>query len=100
MTATVAPSAAPDYAVKVWMDDSNIYAELPSLNQPCVMAFPISEGGLSKCLATLGAKRIAECAGQQYLRPPMIAKKLMADGITQRELDAAAVVLRELGIIK
>jgi hypothetical protein len=100
MTATVAPSAAPSHAVKVWSDDLNIYAEVPSLNQPCVMAFPICEAGLSRVLTVLGAQRLKEGSGEPYLRPPVIAAKLMKDGITQKDLDAAAQVLRDMGIIK
>ena len=39
MTATLAPTAAPAYAVLMWMDDRNIYAELPSPNGPVVISF-------------------------------------------------------------
>ena len=35
MTATLAPTAAPAYAVLMWMDDRNIYAELPIAKRPC-----------------------------------------------------------------
>jgi hypothetical protein len=100
MPDAVAYSAAPLWAIRVWADDNNIYAEVPSLNQPCVIAAPFTEGGLSKVLKVLGAQHIKESAGAQYLRPPVIAKKLMADGITQPDLDAARMALRELGIIK
>ena len=100
MTATVLPSAAPAYAVKVWADHINVYAEVPSLNQPCVVAFPLSESGLSKLLQLLGARLADEGSGQPYLRPPTIAKKLMAEGIDQRDLDTARLVLEQLGIIK
>src|SRR5216684_8886272 len=100
MTAEILPTAAPSYAVKVWADHINVYAEVPSLNQPCVLAFPLSEGGLSKILALLGARLRDEAGGQPYLRPAVIAKKLIADGITQRELDSARTALIELGIIK
>ena len=100
MNATVAPSAAPAYAVKVWSDDRNVYAEVPSLNQPCVMAFAISESGLSRILTVLGAAHRSEAAGEPYLRPAVVAAALMKDGITQKHLDAAAAALRELGVIK
>lgn len=100
MTSTVAPSAAPPHAIKVWADRRNVYAEIPSLHQPCVIAFPLSSGGLSKVLAILGAKHQEDMAGVPYLRPAVIAKALIADGITQRELDATRLVLLELGLIK
>ena len=100
MTATVLPSAAPSYAVKVWADHINVYAEVPSLNQPCVVAFPLAESGLSKLLQLLGAKLTDEGSGQPYLRPPVVAKKLMAEGLDQRDIDAARTILQELGILK
>jgi hypothetical protein len=98
--ADVLPSAAPPYAVRCWCDDRNVYAEVPSLNGPCVVAYPRSEGGMAKALATLGAYHTAEGSGQPYLRPAVIAKKLMADGITQTDLDAARAALLEAGILK
>jgi hypothetical protein len=98
--AEILPSAAPAWAVKCWSDDVNVYAELPSINGPCVVAYPRSEGGMSRCLSTLGAYHTAEGSGQPYLRPAVIAKKLMADGITQNDLDAAHAALLECGILK
>ncbi len=100
MSAQVLPTAAPSYAVKVWADHVNVYAEVPSLNSPCVIAFRLSEGGLMQVLHLLGAKLKDEGGGQPYLRPSYIAKKLIADGITQPDLDAARAALLELGIIK
>lgn len=100
MTDHVLPSAAPPHAIKVWADDHSVYAEVPSLHAPCVIAFTLSTGGLEKCLALLGAKHTADASGAPYLRPAHIAKALIADGITQRELDATRTVLLELGFLK
>ncbi|SRR6266436_5455026 len=100
MNAKVLPTAAPNHAVKVWADDINVYAEVPSLNSPCVIAFRLSEGGLAKALALLSAKHSTEGGGQPYLRPAVIAKRLIKDGITQPDLDAARAALIEMGIIK
>jgi hypothetical protein len=100
MSAEILPTAAPLWAVKVWADDRSVFAEIPSVNGPCVVAYPRSEGGLSNCLRTLGAYHTAEASGQPYLRPAVIAKKLMADGITQADLDAARAALLEAGILK
>lgn len=94
------PSAAPPYAVKVWCDDRNVYAEVPSINHPCVVAFPISQGGLSKCLEVLGARHSVEGAGLPYIRPVHVAKTLLKEGLTQRDLDLAAVALRQSRILK
>jgi hypothetical protein len=98
--ATCAQSAAPSYAIKVWMDDNNVYAEIPSLNQPCVVRFPIQEGGLAKCLALLGAKRTAEAHGEPYIHRPAMNKKLMAAGVTVKDMDQAAEMLRRKGMLK
>lgn len=94
------PTAAPPYAVKVWTDDRNVYAEVPSINSPCVVAFPISEGGLSKCLQLLGARHTIEGAGLPYIRPVHVAKGLLKEGLTQKDLDLAAAALRQSGILK
>lgn len=94
------PSAAPPYAIKVWADDLNIYAELPSINQPCVIAAPISESGLSRILTILGAKHITEGHGESYRRPVYIAKELQKEGLTQHDLDKAREALKLAGLIK
>jgi len=100
MTAEVLPTAAPPYAVKVWADDNSIYAEVPSLNAPCVVSFRLSEGGLAQVLKLLGAQHTLEGSGQPYLRPAVISKKLIVDGVTQPDLDTARSILTQLGILK
>lgn len=98
--ATLADSAAPPNAVKCWMDDNSVYAELPSINGPCVVRFPITEGGLAKCLALLGAKRTADHSGPVYTSKPALNKNLMAAGVTQKDMDLAESTLRRIGLIK
>lgn len=100
MNATVLPSAAPPWAIRCWADDINVYAEVPSVNGPCVVAYARSEGGLSQALATLGAMHSAEGGGQPYLRPLAVSKKLISEGITQPDLDAARAALIECGVLK
>lgn len=100
MPATIANSAAPPWAVKVWADDNNIYAEVPSHNGPCVIAYARSEGGLSKILTTLGALHTVEGHGEQYLRPHLLTKQMISDGITNPDLESARKALLELGLIK
>lgn len=92
--------AAPSYAVRCWMDDNNVYSEVPSVNGPCVLKFPITEGGLAKCLALLGARHSVEGAGQTYVHRPALNKKLMAAGVTVKDMDNAEATLRKLGVIK
>lgn len=98
--ATCAESAAPAWAIKCWMDDNHVYAEVPSLNQPCVLRFPILEGGLAKCLALLGAKHSVEGQGEPYIHRPALNKKLMAAGVTVKDMDQAAAMLRKRGMLK
>lgn len=98
--AEIARTAAPPWAVKVWADDNSIYAEVPSINAPCVISAPITEGGLSKILAVLGAKHQSEAAGIAYERPAYIAKGLQKEGLTQKDLDLARASLKALGVLK
>lgn len=93
-------TAAPSWAVKVWADDVSIYAEVASINSPCVISAPFTEGGLSRILALLGAKHQSEAAGIAYQRPPYVAKGLQKEGLTQRDLDKAREALKALGVIK
>lgn len=100
MAAEVAKSAAPPYAIRVWADDNSVYAEVPSINQPCVVSAPFTEGGLSRILEVLGAKHRSEAAGVAYERPAVVAKNLQKEGLTQRDLDLARASLKSLGILK
>ncbi len=93
-------SAAPPYAIKCWMDDNNVYAEIPSINSPCVLKFPIQEGGLAKCLAILGARHSVEGHGEPYIHRPALNKKLMAAGVTMKDMANAEAVLRKAGVLK
>ena len=54
MPATFAPSAAPANALLIWTDGRSIYVELPSKANvpPCIITYRLSEGGLSKALAS------------------------------------------------
>lgn len=98
--ATLAHTAAPDYAIRCWMDDNHVYAEIPSVNSPCVVRFPITEGGLAKCLALLGARRSVEHSGPIYTSKPALNKTLMAAGVTEADMDLAKSTLRRIGLIK
>lgn len=98
--AKVAKTAAPPYAIRVWADDNSIYAEISSINAPCVISAPFSEGGLSKILAVLGAKHQSEAAGIAYERPAYVAKNLQKEGLTQQDLDLARASLKSLRLIK
>lgn len=99
MSASVAKSAAPSYAVLMWADERNVYAQLPSVNGPYVAAFPFTEGGLSAALHHMGAMHV-EHSGVPFMRmalPP--SKELIAKGLTQNDRDAARDALKKLGVI-
>jgi hypothetical protein len=98
MMGTAAPSAAPAHALKAWVDNHSLFFELRGVNGPYVMAFQRHE--LGKALAILFTTFETETHGEQYIRPALIAKALIKDGIDQRDLDAAAKALREIGILK
>ena len=98
MTATVCKSAAPPYAVLVWADERNVYAQLPSVNAPYVAAFPFTEGGLSAVLHHLGAMH-QEHSGEPYLRPAVPSKEMQKLGLTQNDREAARDTLKKLGVI-
>lgn len=100
MTASVAKSAAPPYAVKVWADERNLYAEIPSINAPYVATFALNEGGLSKALALLGAKHSTEGAGMVYTIPPTnLSKVVDKDGSSEAQRANARDILRRRGIL-
>ncbi len=98
MTATILPSAAPKWAVRIWADERNIYCELPSINSPAVLSFSRTEGGLSQALHLLGAMQ-CEYAGEPYVRPAVLPKDLRSKGITPADMAAAREALKKLGII-
>ena len=70
MNGKVADTAAPPWAVRMWSDNRNVYAELPGVNGPVVMAFAISTGGLSKALNLLSGRHDKEGHGVPYTRMP------------------------------
>lgn len=98
MPATVAPSAAPAHALRCWVDNHSLFFELQGVNGPYVCEFKRYE--LSRAVAILFTKFETETHGEAYLRPAFVAKELAKDGISQRDLDAAAAALRQLGMIK
>ena len=91
MSASLAPSAAPPNALKVWCDSTRIYAELPSSGPTCVMAFPRTGLGLSKVLNLVYGS--GEWAGS--IAAP--SRKLVG---TPMQHDIAQSILRKQGIIR
>lgn len=101
MSASYAKSAAPPYAILIWADELNIYAQLPSINGPYVAMFKRSEGGLSSALHQLGAMHV-EHAEPHYTRPdlpPKVAPAKRGLAVSENDREAARDVLKKLGVI-
>lgn len=97
MTAEIAPSAAPDWAVLVWCDLRSIYMQFPSQNGPCVVTFSRDSIGMSKALDLLRTRHTTEGYGQTYLAPPPPIKRDARFSPAQR--DIVREILRKRGII-
>jgi len=97
MPATFAPSAAPANALLMWTDGRSVYVELPTKPNlpPCILAFRLSESGLSKALALLC--KHADIAGEPQVIPPPKRKDYVGT-IAQHSL--AESILRKKGIIR
>lgn len=99
MTATIASSAAPPYAVKFWVDGLNLYCEVPSQNGPCVLCYPRNTLGLSKALAILFGLHETEGHGEIYSRPQLASSIPDKNGITDRQRQDARDILKRMKII-
>lgn len=86
--ARAAPSAAPANALRCWADHRSIYVELPSPKGPTILAFTLSEGGLSKALALIAGTRY-DFGGTASMTAPSTLRQAMAQSI-----------LRQRGIIR
>jgi len=104
-TDTLAASAAPPNALRMWTDGVRIYVELPGSpgNDPYIVAYLYSEGGLSKALNLLGQRR----ADYDYLGtiPASYRKRWSGRGSaapvgTDAQSASAEAYLRQKGIIK
>ncbi len=97
MTAELAASAAPDYAVQLWCDLRSLYMQFPSQNGPCVVAFSRDSLGLAKALDLLRSRHATEGAGTPYTSPPSSVKRDARFSPQQR--DIVRDMLRKRGII-
>lgn len=97
MTATLAPTAAPPYAIKTWVDRLNIYVEFPSANGPCVVSYPKSTGGLAQALAFMNERHSNEGHGEIYLAPS--SPILDRNGCSVAQRQSARDILKRMKII-
>lgn len=109
MSAKVAPSGAPPYAVPMWVDDSHIYMEIPNkkTNVPYISKFALTEGGLGKALGIMreGHRKHQPRGGRYNITKQAAIKKLKP---TSRHIDVtytkdqrqkAFDVLKKMGLI-
>lgn len=104
MTAILAPHARPSWALFCWIDDSNIYVELPTtLGQPYITKFPLSEQGLSKALNLLRTRYDEVPSAQRNYTIPAIKPTVTKAGKpavqTDAQRDHALSILRKMGIV-
>jgi hypothetical protein len=97
MTAHLADTAAPDYAVQCWCDLRSIYFQFPSTHGPCVISFPRDSIGLAKALDLLKSRHATEGHGTPYVAPPIPYAK--SPNVTQEQRASARDILRKKGII-
>lgn len=96
MSTMLAPSAAPNNALRIWCDARQIYAELPTKTglTPCIMTFPRDTRGLSKILSLIYGHADNSSAMPENFRP---GRKLIG---TQTQHATAEAILRRQGILK
>jgi hypothetical protein len=97
MSASLAPSAAPRNALRVWCDARYIYVELPTrdiLAQPHIMTYPRTGRGFSDLLSLLYGSADNSSMMPENFKPD---KKLVGTPIQHAQ---AAAILRQRGIIK
>lgn len=99
MNAKIADTAAPSYALRVWVDGLNIYFEVNGVNGPCVLAYPRNSIGLTKALAILFGQFELEGHGEPYSRPQLPSSIPDKNGITDRQRQDARDILKRLKII-
>jgi hypothetical protein len=97
MTAQIAVSAAPDWAIQIWCDLTHIYIQLPSQNGPCVLEYPRDSHALSDILNLMKSRHAVEGASGPYLAPPPAIKRDARFTPVQR--DGVRDLLRRKGII-
>lgn len=104
MTATLARSAAPPNALRMWCDNTAVYTEIPGKppsGLPHVMSFALSEGGLSKALNLLRVQHRQAFGPADFAAPTSVALPSNRPSIgTAIQRAHAQAVLKRLGIFK
>lgn len=99
---TTAKSAKPVWAVTAWVDDNNVFVELPTTDAPnYIMKFDLTEAGLSKALKLMrDTHRKAQPTGGYYQLPQQpIVRKVSKSQFTEDQRAKARATLKRLGKI-
>ncbi len=95
---TMAKSASPPNAVRMWTDGLVIYTEIPG-TPPYIAKFSLTEGGLSKALDLLRTKAKFNPNGHpapKTREPTRVEKR---PEVTDEQRATAVAVLRKLGMV-
>lgn len=99
---TLAPSAAPTHAIRVWQEGLDLFAEIPG-DPPYVMRLSLTEAGLTKALRLLRTRYKAAPRGSYKLpqAPPGLPrpKQPAPTKASEEQRQAARAVLRKMGMI-
>lgn len=95
--ASTASSAAPPYAVLVWSDGLDLFAEIPG-SPPYVMRLSLTDGGLHKALNLLKVRHEQARAGRY--KPPAVSVTRKGKHVASPSQQQAALdVLRKMGFL-
>lgn len=78
---SLAPTAAPDNALRCWSDTRSIYIEIPG---PVILSYPLTESGLSKALALISGQRYDFGASTPSLAQTTTLSEATAQSILRR----------------
>lgn len=104
MTARVALTARPPWALPIWVDEGNIFIEIAAAKtgmQPYVAKFPRSEGGLSKCLHVMFDHHL-KAGRAKYTAPKPDVKRVVRRRVVftpspELEAQAADMIRKRMG---
>lgn len=97
---TAATSFRPAWALCVWVDNNNLFTELPAISgPPLIQKYPLTSTGLSSAIAMMREiHRAMQPAGGTYkaLAEPRITRPKPIGTSAQRE--KAAGILKKMGL--
>lgn len=97
MTDEVASTGRPAYAHYMWCDENSIYIEMDGQHGPCIIAFALSEAGLSKALHLMRDNR-KKAASPVYIRPGVVVGYKPKGDYTEAQRERTREILKKMGI--